>query len=52
MCPHMKKTTLASILQCLQAPRPDQVVEIPQQDIAGARRSLDEMFRLTEGKSR
>src|SRR5688572_26694432 len=48
MCPHMKKTTLASILQCLQAPRPDQAVEISPQDIAGARRSLDRMFELTE----
>ncbi|MFO1534155.1 MAG: quinolinate synthase NadA [Thermoplasmatota archaeon] len=47
-CPHMKKTNLASILQCLQAPRADQVVEIPASDLAGARHSLDEMFRLTE----
>lgn len=49
LCPHMKKTTLASILQCLQSPRPDQVVEIPAKDAAGARRSLDRMFELTEG---
>jgi quinolinate synthase len=48
-CPHMKKTSLASILQVLQSPRPDQVVQIPASELAGARRSLDEMFRLTEG---
>ncbi len=48
----MKKTTLASILQCLQSPRPDQVVEIPAQDVKGARRSLDKMFELTEGKAK
>ncbi len=50
LCPHMKKTTLSSILQVLQAPRADQVVEIPASEMAGARRSLDEMFRLTEAK--
>jgi quinolinate synthase len=50
LCPHMKKTTLASILQCLQSPRPDQVVEIPPQHVEGARRSLDRMFELTEAK--
>ncbi|MCA1820150.1 MAG: quinolinate synthase NadA, partial [Halobacteriales archaeon] len=49
-CPHMKKSSLASILQVLQAPRPEQVVEIPADVLAGARRNLDEMFRLTEGK--
>jgi len=48
MCPHMKKTGLGSILQALQEPRPDQVVEIPQGVIAAARRNLDEMFRLAE----
>jgi quinolinate synthase len=50
MCPHMKKSTLSSIHQVLAAPRPDQVVEIPAADAAGARRSLDEMFRLTEAR--
>jgi quinolinate synthase len=46
----MKKTTLASILQVLQAPRPDQAVQIPAKDIDGARRSLERMFELTEAK--
>ena len=50
LCPHMKKTTLSSILQCLQAPRPDQVVEIPAQHVAGAQRSLGKMFELSERK--
>ncbi|MES2155647.1 MAG: quinolinate synthase [bacterium] len=45
-CPHMKKTSLASILQVLQAPRPDQVVQIAAPDLAGARASLDKMFEL------
>lgn len=47
-CPHMKKTSLASILQCLQKPRPDQIVQIPAAHVNGARRSLDAMFRYTE----
>jgi quinolinate synthase len=50
LCPHMKKTTLASILQVLQSPRPDQAVQIPAQDLDGARRSLERMFELTEAK--
>lgn len=45
-CPHMKKTNLASILQCLQSPRADQIIEIPAADLAGARSSLDRMFEL------
>ncbi len=49
-CPHMKKTTLASILQVLQSPRPDQIVQISPSALAGARRSLDLMFELTEAK--
>lgn len=47
-CPHMKKTGLASILQVLQSPRPDQIVEIAPRSLLGAKRSLDEMFRLGE----
>ena len=47
MCPHMKRTDLAAILQCLQDPRPDQVIEIPADVLAGAERNLSEMFRLT-----
>ena len=48
-CPHMKKSTLASILQVLQNPRPEQIVEIPADVLGAARKNLDEMFRLTEG---
>ena len=47
-CPHMKKSTLASILQVLQEPRSDQVVHIPEADQVGARASLDAMFRYAE----
>ena len=47
-CPHMKKSTLASILQVLQDPRADQVVSVPDGELRGARASLDAMFRLAE----
>lgn len=48
MCPHMKKTDLAAILQCLQDPQGDQVIQIPDDVIEGAQRNLEEMFRLTK----
>ncbi len=49
-CPHMKKTSLASILSALENPLPEQVVELPPKIIEGARRSLDAMFKYAEGK--
>lgn len=49
-CPHMKKSTLASILSALESPTPEQVVELPAAVIVGARRSLDAMFRYAEAK--
>lgn len=50
LCPHMKKSTLASILNVLRAAPSDHVIEIPEDVRVRAKRSLDEMFRLTEGK--
>ncbi|MEK6975382.1 MAG: quinolinate synthase NadA [Candidatus Thermoplasmatota archaeon] len=50
MCPYMKKSTLASILNVLRAPDRDHVIEIPEAVRVRAKKSLDEMFRLTEGK--
>ncbi len=46
VCPHMKKTDLAHILQALQAPTPAQVIEIDAAVIDGAQRCLDRMFEL------
>lgn len=45
-CPFMKQVDLRKILQVLQAPRPDQVVQIPALALAGAQASLDRMFEL------
>ena len=48
MCRHMKRTQLEDILQALRAPEPDQIIEIDENIIDGAKKSLDEMFRLAE----
>ena len=48
MCRHMKATQLEDILQALQEPREDQIIEIDSDIIARAQHNLDEMFRLAE----
>jgi quinolinate synthase len=50
LCPHMKKSTLASILNVLRAPDAAHTIELPEDVRVRAKKSLDEMFRLTEGK--
>ena len=48
MCRHMKRTQLEDILQALRNPVPEQIIEINDDVIHRAKRSLDEMFRLAE----
>ena len=48
MCRYMKATQLEDILQAMQNPRPDQIIEIDADVIERAQRNLDEMFRLAE----
>ena len=48
MCRHMKRTQLEDILQALRDPAPEQIIEIDDDVIHRAKRSLDEMFRLAE----
>lgn len=48
LCPHMKKTQLADILQVLESPRPDQIIQIPDDVLAGAQQNLEKMFRLAD----
>ncbi|HIF04697.1 MAG TPA: quinolinate synthase [Candidatus Poseidoniales archaeon] len=48
MCRHMKATHLEDILQALQDPRPDQIIELDEEVIVAAKHCLDEMFRLAE----
>ena len=44
----MKRTQLEDILQALRDPAPEQIIEIDDDVIHRAKRSLDEMFRLAE----
>ncbi len=47
LCPHMKRTDLTHILQALQAPTPDQIIEIEPGVLEGAQRNLERMFALS-----
>ena len=46
LCPYMKKVELRNILQAMQAPRPEQVIELEQQTIRRARRAIDVMLEV------
>jgi len=48
MCKHMKRTQLEDILQALIDPYPEQIVNLPEETINRASKSLEEMFRLAE----
>ena len=48
MCRHMKRTHLEDILQAIESPSGDQIVEIEDSIIERARLSLDQMFKLSE----
>jgi quinolinate synthase len=47
LCPHMKRVELRKVLQVLEAPRPDQVVEVPEDVRVRALRAIERMFDLT-----
>ena len=49
LCPYMKEITLPDVLQALDSPRLDQVVEIPEDTLKKARRALDKMVTIAEG---
>lgn len=46
LCPYMKKIMLKDILDCLKSPRPDQIVELPEQILKKATKSLEKMIEL------
>jgi quinolinate synthase len=48
VCPYMKKIMLRDILECLKSPRPEQIVELPQAVMSGAKKALDKMIKLTQ----
>lgn len=46
MCPFMKKIMLKDILECLKSPRPEQIVELSEEIIEKAGKSLRKMIEL------
>jgi len=48
-CPYMKKIMLKDVLSCLKSPSPDQIVDIPEDILKRAKRSLDKMVEIVEG---
>lgn len=50
LCPHMKRVELRGVLEVLESPRPDQIIEVPEDVRVRALRSLERMFELTRSK--
>ena len=48
LCPYMKKIMLKDILECLKSPRPEQIVELPEEVIKKAKKALDKMIKITQ----
>lgn len=47
LCIHMKRVELRNILQVLEKPRPEQVIEVPEDIRIRALKSIERMFELT-----
>lgn len=47
LCPHMKKINLANVEQVLEHPRPDQIIDIPEDIRLRAARAVDRMLALS-----
>lgn len=47
LCPHMKRVDLRRVLQVLECPRPDQIVEIPEDVRMRAATAIERMFEWT-----
>jgi quinolinate synthase len=47
LCPHMKRVDLRRVLQVLESPRPDQIVEIPADIRDRAALAIERMFEWT-----
>jgi len=48
LCPYMKKIMLKDILQALKSPRKDQIIELPEDIMIKAKKSLDRMVKIVE----
>lgn len=51
LCPFMKMNTLPNILQVLREPKPEQIVDVPEDVRVRAERALLKMFELTATNS-
>ena len=49
LCPFMKKIELRDILECLKDPKPEQIIELPEEVIKKAKKSIDKMVEIVEG---
>jgi quinolinate synthase len=47
LCPHMKRNSLENLRDALAAPRPDQIIDVPDDIRRRAARCLDRMFDLS-----
>jgi quinolinate synthase len=50
LCPHMKRVELRKVLEVLENPKPEQVIELDEGVRVRALRSLERMFELTKTK--
>ena len=50
LCPYMKEVMLKDVLQALKSPRKDQIVDLPDDVLKKARKALNQMIKITEGK--
>ena len=48
LCPYMKKIMLKDVLQSLKSPNPDQIIDLPLEVMAKAKKALNKMVKLTE----
>jgi quinolinate synthase len=50
LCPHMKRVELRKVLEVLESPRPDQIIEVPEDVRVRALRAINRMFELTRSR--
>jgi quinolinate synthase len=48
LCPHMKRVDLVKVLDALERPREEQVIEVPEPVRTRALRAIERMFELTK----
>ena len=48
LCPYMKEITLEGVLKCLKSPSSDQIINLPEDVINRAKKSLDKMVEIVE----